>query len=269
MPVLTTLTTELPKQQPTQLPCAHRPDPVRRHTASRERSGGGGCDGPADPNTRRARTGAARLAPLPGWSRQMNTRYCGHCGHQATKEDSFCVGCGKHLRAVSEVPADVAPTDTAQREDQIVLRHALELLARREVSTALTVLEKLCAERPEWAVARAYLGIAYLRTTRVADAREELEAAVQLAPDSFICRSKYGEFLARLGFYDQAMRELDIALSLPAPDGESRYAAMELRQFSKDKSKGLFYRQNAYPKLGRLLPTRFFRQPAPIPERGH
>jgi tetratricopeptide (TPR) repeat protein len=104
---------------------------------------------------------------------------------------------------------------------------------------------------------------------RVADAREDLEAAVRLEPESFICRSKYGEFLARLGFYDQAMRELDIALSLTAPDADSRRAAMELRQFSKDKAKGIFYRQTAYPKLGRLSPGRLFRQPQSALGRGN
>lgn len=202
----------------------------------------------------------------------MSARYCGQCGHQATTGESFCIACGQRLRPLAkagETPdgAETAP-DPGLREDQIVLRHALSLLAKREVVTAVSVLEQLRADRPDWAVARAYLGIAYLRATRVADAREELEAAVGLRPDSFICRSKHGEFLARLGFYDKALRELDIALSLDSPDAESRYAAMELRQFCKDKAKGLFYRQTGYPKLSRLIPARLFRNASPVPERG-
>jgi Tfp pilus assembly protein PilF len=136
--------------------------------------------------------------------------------------------------------------------------------------TAIGSLEQLIAERPDWAIARAYLGIAYLRATRVADAREALEAAVQIAPASFICRSKYGEFLARLGFYDQAKDQLDVALSMPAPDNDSRYAAMELRQFCKDKSKGIFYRQSEFPhiNLGRVFRVLTLRRTAAIVSQG-
>jgi len=185
----------------------------------------------------------------------MAVSYCGACGEETRDDESFCIACGHSLRRPRQSPTDqLSSGDGAEREAQIVFRHALGLLARQEPATAVTILEQLVDERPSWAVARAYLGVAYLRITRVADARAELEQAVDQAPDSFICRMKYGEFLARLGFYDQAMRELDKALALPAPDGESHYAAMELRQFSKDKSKGMFYRQTAYPALSKLLP---------------
>ena len=176
----------------------------------------------------------------------MAVTYCGGCGRPATEGDAFCTGCGRQLVAT----ASNAPTSegTASSEDGIALRHAVGLLARGEARTAVVTLERLCVERPEWAIARAYPGIAYLRLTRVADARAELETAVRIAPESFICRTKYGEFLARLGFYDQAMAQIDVALKLQPPDSESRLAALELRQFCKDKGKGLFYRQTAYPK---------------------
>ena len=94
--------------------------------------------------------------------------------------------------------------------------------------------------------------------TRVADSRAELEEAIRLAPESFICRSKYAEFLARIGFYDQAVAQLDIALRVAAPDSESRLAAIELRDYSRGKSKGIYYRPLAYPKLSRLIPRALF-----------
>lgn len=189
----------------------------------------------------------------------MAVTYCGGCGRPAPDGDAFCAGCGRQL--VAATSNETTSARTASGEDAIALHHAVGLLARGEPRTAAVALERLCAERPQWAVARAYLGIAYLRLTRVADARVELETAVGIAPDSFICRTKYGEFLARLGFYDQAMAQVDVALKLQPPDSESRLAALELRQFCKDKGKGLFYRETAYPKwpFARL----FSKRPAP------
>jgi len=184
------------------------------------------------------------------------SHFCGACGSRSEPEATFCVDCGARLRSA---PESADPRDDIAPEDRTVLRHAVELIARREVATAITVLERLCAEQPKWGLARAYLGIAYLRATRVADSRAELEEAVRLSPGSFICHMKYGEFLARLGFYDQAVRELDLAFRVPAPDGDTRQAAMALRQFSKDKSKGLFYREISPPRfhLRHFLPRRF------------
>ena len=184
------------------------------------------------------------------------SHFCGACGSRSEPDTAFCVDCGARLHA-GPVPA--AAFDDAAAGDRTALRHAVDLIARREVPTAITVLERLCAEQPRWGVARAYLGIAYLRATRIADSRAELEEAVRLSPDSFICHMKYGEFLARLGFYDQAVRELDLAFRVPAPDGDTRQAAMALRQFSKDKSRGLFYREISPPRfhLRHFLPRRF------------
>lgn len=199
----------------------------------------------------------------------MGVSYCGQCGEGTRDAELFCIACGQRLRRPEEKLPRTPARETTEdelapvaNEDRIVLQHALDLLARRDAPTAVAILERLCAERPDWAVARAYLGIAYLRTTRVAEARWEVEEAVRQAPKSFICRTKLAEFLARLGFYDQAMAQLDRALLLPVPDIESHHASMELRQFCKDKSKGIFYRETGYPRLSRLAPWRRARQVA-------
>ena len=200
----------------------------------------------------------------------MTPRYCGGCGEGVLADESFCVSCGQRLRREPVEAVAAGASQGEDGEDQVALRQALGLLATRDVPGAVAALEALCGERPDWAVARAYLGIAYLRAARIADSRAELEEAVRMAPGSFVCRSKLGEFLARLGFYDQAIRELDIALAMRPPDSESRHAAMELRQFCKDKAKGIFYRQTAYPNLGRLSPGRLFRHAQPaFSERGN
>ena len=183
--------------------------------------------------------------------------FCGHCGEHARPDERFCVACGNALRAATDAPTAAGP-------EAGHLRHAVELLAGSEHERALNELKAICQAEPANAVARAYLGIAHLRLAQVADARFELEEAVRMAPGSFICRSKLAELLARLGFYDQAQSQLDIALSLQPPDSDSRLAAMELRQFCKDKAKGLHYKHLAYPRLrlGSLVPRRKARQAA-------
>ncbi len=205
----------------------------------------------------------------------MVAAFCGRCGLRAEAEEAYCVACGTALRR-AEAPrvAESSESEPAPSGDErIVLEHALKLLGSGEALTAHGVLTRLCDEHPQWAIPRAYLGIACLRLIRVADARDHCEAAIALAPDSFICRTKYAEFLAKLGFYDKAVAECDIALRLAAPGMQSELAARELREFCKTKAKGIFYRELVSPsriRVRNLLPGRFQRpvtQPKPV-ERG-
>ena len=201
----------------------------------------------------------------------MVTAFCGHCGVRAEEDDAFCTGCGTGIRrSAPAVEAEAAANRSS--DDRIALQHGLRLLAGGDSASAKALLQKLVDEHPDWAVARAYLGIACLRLIQVADARDHCEAAVRLDPDSFICRTKYAEFLTKLGFYDQAMAQCDKALALPAPDQASEMAARELRSFCKGKAKGIFYRQIAPPSRIRarnLLPRRFLKNTQPNPvERG-
>jgi Tfp pilus assembly protein PilF len=184
----------------------------------------------------------------------MTVSYCGHCGESSAGDESFCVACGHRLRRPEvQSGGDVSTADN----ESLPLRQALKLLAAGEPAAAADLLKVLVEAEPAWAVARAYLGLAHLQMASVAEARTELEEAVRLAPGSFICRTKYAEFLARLGFYDTAVVQLDAALQFAAPDAESLHAARELRAFCRDKAKGLFYRQTASPlafRFRNLLP---------------
>ena len=202
----------------------------------------------------------------------MVAAFCGRCGLRAEAEEAYCVACGTALRR-AEAPrvADPSATELAPSGDErIVLQHALKLLGGGEPLAAHGVLTRLCDENPQWAIPRAYLGIACLRLIRVADAREHCEVAIALAPDSFICRTKYAEFLAKLGFYDKAVAECDLALRFATPDMQSELAARELREFCKTKAKGIFYRELVYPsriRFRNLLPGRFqhpVTQPKPV-----
>ena len=184
-------------------------------------------------------------------------------GSAPPRGGDFCIACGTGLPA--------GPSEGPRAGVGAALRTAVDLLARHQPEQALVALREICAHHRDHAVARAYLGVAYLRLGHVSDARAELEEAVRMAPHSFICRTKYAEFLARVGFYDQAMSQIDLGLERPAPDAESRHAALELRQFCKDKAQGLHYRELAYPKLqlGSIIPRRKVRHGATAtPERG-
>jgi Tfp pilus assembly protein PilF len=191
----------------------------------------------------------------------MPVNFCGQCGSRAVPGNRFCSTCGTAIGDAYEL--------ASSNEQGPRLRAALELLARRQPAEALAILDPLCAEQPDYAVARAYRGIAYLRLTRVADARDELEHAVKLEPESFICRAKFAEFLAQLGFYDQAVAQLDVAINLPPPDASSLHAALELRNFSREKAKGIYYRPLVYPKFSRLSPRGLFRRKALSPQGEH
>ncbi len=130
-----------------------------------------------------------------------------------------------------------------------MLQHAHHLLVTGNVSEAIPLLEQLRTEHPERTALRAYLGVAYLRAARVIEAQVAIEAALRLTPDDFTCRMAQGEFFARLGFYDKAVMQLDRALGLVTPGDEAYRAAFELRRFCQEKSKGLFYRQTALPRM--------------------
>jgi tetratricopeptide (TPR) repeat protein len=135
-------------------------------------------------------------------------------------------------------------------EDRLAaLREAVDLLALERPAEAASRLETLVSADGSWAVARAYLGTAYLRLARVEDARVELEAAIEGEPASFICRVRHAEYLARMGFFDRAADELDVALRLPAPDAASRQDALMFRAMCARRSSGLYYRRTSLPRL--------------------
>jgi len=177
--------------------------------------------------------------------------YCASCGTGASANDHYCIACGRELRLPdSPVARSVHPVEDTSAA---MLRQAHHLLVTGNVSEAIPLLERLRAEHPERTALRAYLGVAYLRAARVIEAQEAIETALRLAPDDFTCRMAQGEFFARLGFYDKAVTQLDQALELATPGNEAYRAAFELRRFCQEKSKGLFYRQTALPRLPAAL----------------
>lgn len=191
--------------------------------------------------------------------------FCSACGAHGFASDAFCVDCGAQLRP----PGGLSPGREPAPTSKPTVAAAVALLSHGRPVESACLLEGLLAEDPGDAVARAYLGLAYLRMTRVADARVELEEAVRLAPDSFICRTKLAEFFARLGFFDKAVHHLDVALAGRTPDTVSELAARELRTFCHEKGKGLFYRPTAAPsqlRLSNFLPKRLQAKRLAVPQ---
>lgn len=184
--------------------------------------------------------------------------YCGHCGARTASAGRFCTGCGQSLRGRSGDSESASPEAAG---DLAVLEESLRRLATGDPAAAIPPLEDLCRRRPEWAVASAYLGTAYFGVFRVSDARDLLEHAVRLDPESFICRVQYGHFLARLGFFDQAAEHVQAAMLLAAPSEAQRHFAAELLRMCKERSRDLFYRKIAAPRLPRL-PSRWARRGA-------
>ena len=178
----------------------------------------------------------------------MEVRFCGACGHTIHHTHFFCQSCGAKITLGA---SEASGLDHAATPG---LSTAALLLSRSDFAKAIELLESLRDQHADSAIVRAYLGIAYLRACRVADAREELELAVKMAPESFICRSKLGEFFARLGFYDLALEQLDVAIGVTPPNAEAKLAALELRQHCREKSRGLYYRPLRYPSIHFHMP---------------
>ncbi len=207
----------------------------------------------------------------PGWAASDGTPsdvYCSGCGHGASAADRFCAACGRELR----LPDSAAASATVSVQTEAMQR-AHHQLVTGHVADAIPTLERLRDERPDMPVLLAYLGIAYLRVARVTEAQVAIEESLRLTPDDFTCRMAYGEYFARLGFYDRAVFQLDQALGLTPPGDEAYRAAFELRRYCHEKTKGLVYRRTALPSMPRVI-TRWSRRgrattPAPAAARSN
>jgi tetratricopeptide (TPR) repeat protein len=77
---------------------------------------------------------------------------------------------------------------------------------------------------PQVAEIRVLLGMALCVDLQAQEALEELREAVNLAPDSFIARLKFGELLMRLRICDQAAEQTQKAAQLASNNVQSELA---------------------------------------------
>lgn len=163
-----------------------------------------------------------------------------------------------HHPTAREGPSFERPSNSVD-----ILERAVASIGRGRYCDAASELSEAVQAWPEWAPARAYMGLAYLRLGEVDEARHECETAMMIAPTSFICRFVFAEYWARLGYYDRAMEQLDEAVGLTAPSVQSLLAALDFRRYCRDRAKGIYYRRTAFPRLDRLWPFgRRARKPA-------
>ena len=196
-------------------------------------------------------------------------QYCTHCGSPCSDAARFCAACGSRLAppaatvdALTEGYERLAHGDTeearrsleralSETPDQpdVYLGLGVALLRQKEWAGAAGYLERAQALLPTDGVVHAYLGAARLGQFRVAEARALLDEALALAPQDFIVRLKRGEFFLRLGFYAEAVVELQAAVRLPVTEDASRDYARRLLVEARERAKQSITRRVALPRL--------------------
>jgi tetratricopeptide (TPR) repeat protein len=219
--------------------------------------------------------------------------FCQHCGQSLAPTARFCPGCGDALllepgSPVSVIETPAVPTSPLARglvalqagdldraipllaaaaatgSGAALLAHGTALLRRRRFADALAPLEQAVAALPDRGEPLAYLAMARLHTLDLTGARETMEDALTLAPNSFAVRLKHAEMLFRLGYYREALAEARITLGLTAPDAESLAFAERLADLARRKAPQAYTRQpGRLPRLG--IPRLFGRLSARRP----
>jgi tetratricopeptide (TPR) repeat protein len=93
---------------------------------------------------------------------------------------------------------------------------------RREWANVVATLGPLAERNPQSAMVRAYLGAARFELGQIDIAREDLDTAVRIDPDSALPYIKRGEYMLRLGLLRQAQADLKRGVELPVPDAATR-----------------------------------------------
>lgn len=119
------------------------------------------------------------------------------------------------------LPAELGPS--ASRLLQRMFRDP-RVLAPHERVDLIAQLRDARALAPHVPEIRVLLGMALCVDLQAQEALEELREAVQLAPDCFVARLKFGELLMRLRICGQAQEETQKAAELATNDVQSELA---------------------------------------------
>jgi tetratricopeptide (TPR) repeat protein len=98
------------------------------------------------------------------------------------------------------------------------------VLEQHERTDLIAQLRQSLALVPEIAEVRVLLGMALCVNLQPQEAMEELREAVNLSPDCFIARLKFGELLMRLRVCDQAAEQTQKAAQLATNNVQSELA---------------------------------------------
>lgn len=138
---------------------------------------------------------------------------------------------------------------------------AISFLRKQEYEPAVEHLRKSVAYEGSNAVVRAYLGAALLEEYQVDEAKEQLELALELAPDEMLVHLKLGEFKYKLGFYPEAVTHLEAAAKLQAPNRATAQYLVELLEKVRHLNKNVIVRDPKAPNFKKL--STFFNRLSP------
>lgn len=202
--------------------------------------------------------------------------FCQSCGAGLALAARFCPGCGASVAAAEPaVDTPLARGLAAMRAGDLdraiplleaaaaggsgfaLLAHGTALLRRHRYGEAVAPLERAAPLLPDRGEPLAYLAMARLHLLDPIGAREAIAGAIERTPDSFAVRLKQSELLFRLGYYREALVEIERTLQLTAPDAESLAFAERLAALARQKAPQAYTRRpGRFPKLALPFPLR-------------
>ena len=181
----------------------------------------------------------------------IGTGFCPGCGMQLFSQWGFCPRCGRtlddlHISLWESAEAPLAPPPAGESESA---REALALLRSGLIAEAEQKLRASMREAPADIELRVILAGVLFQRFDVQEAGALYDEAVALAPNDFIARLRRGEYLARLGRYEDATADLTAALRLPAPDFATMLHCQQLQRWVATKATGSFIRNTGPPPI--------------------
>jgi tetratricopeptide (TPR) repeat protein len=120
----------------------------------------------------------------------------------------------------------------------------------REYWSEEAIWRDTVARRPADLRPRVAFGDALMRAGRLAEAEEQLRAAVELAPDDAVARVRLGAALARQGKVEEAAGHLERAASPPADDPAAHRLLGELYAAQGRDRAAVRHLERALPRMG-------------------
>jgi tetratricopeptide (TPR) repeat protein len=172
------------------------------------------------------------------------------------------------VRARPRIDGNIAAAEAALRRGATVEARGL-LVGRRDgralvllgishlrdgcTTAAIEAFGAAAEAEPLDEIAHAYCALALVISGDVERAQAELDRAIALAPTSFTVHLIAAQFSYRLGCYPEAVRRLNTALALGAPDVDAYTLATNLLRLARERARGNFERRTNFAPWERLL----------------
>jgi len=133
---------------------------------------------------------------------------------------------------------------------------AVAFLRKQATEQAIAYLKQSLSYDDTNAIAYAYLGAALVEKQQVDEAKEALKKALVLAPDEMLVQLKMGEFQYKLGFYPEAVKYLEAAVQLQAPNQATAQYLVALLEKARRANAKAFIRESKvldFKKIAQLF----------------